>query len=121
MIAEGWPLFAQVAPRAAEVITPLSLDPAPLVDALASTPSTLVHGNWKLDNLGTTPDGRTVLLDWETPGRGAALSDLGVVPRDQLPPAPHPKEEADRCVPRRRWRATASTPTGGGSGSSACA
>jgi hypothetical protein len=76
LIGEGWPLFERVAPRAAEVITPLTHDPAPLVEALATTPSTLVHGNWKLDNLGTTPDGRTILLDWEAPGRGSGLSDL---------------------------------------------
>jgi hypothetical protein len=76
LIGEGWPLFAQVAPRAAEVIVPLARDPARLVSALDTTPGTLVHGNWKLDNLGTTPDGRTILLDWETPGRGAGLSDL---------------------------------------------
>jgi hypothetical protein len=76
LVGEGWPLFAQVAPVAAEVVTPLSLDPTPLVTALAATPSTLVHGNWKLDNLGTGADGRTILLDWESSGRGSALSDL---------------------------------------------
>jgi aminoglycoside phosphotransferase (APT) family kinase protein len=35
-----------------------------------------VHSNFKLDNLGTDDAGRTVLLDWEQPGRGAPLSDL---------------------------------------------
>ena len=76
LVGEGWPLFARVAPAAAEIVSPLSLDPTPLVAALADTPATLVHGNWKLVNLGSDPDGRTVLLDWETPGRGPALSDL---------------------------------------------
>jgi Phosphotransferase enzyme family len=76
LVGEGWPLFATVAPRAAEVVVPLTLDPTPLVTALDGTPATFVHGNWKLDNIGTTPDGRTILLDWETPGRGAGLSDL---------------------------------------------
>ena len=76
LIGEGWPLFARVAPRAAEVVVPLTHDPAPLVHALAAGPGTLVHGNWKLDNLGTAVDGRTILLDWETPGRGAGVSDL---------------------------------------------
>jgi len=46
------------------------------VDALATTPQTFVHSNWKLDNLGTDDTGRTVLLDWEQPGCGAPLSDL---------------------------------------------
>ena len=94
LIAQGWPLFARVAPAAAEVITPLTLDPTRLVDALATTPTTLVHGNWKLDNLGTTPDGRTILLDWEAPGRGAGLSDLAWYLAINCRRLPHPKEEA---------------------------
>ena len=76
LVAKGWPLLAEVAPAAAAVVTPLAHDPGPLVDALAATPQTFVHSNWKLDNLGTDDAGRTVLLDWEQPGRGAALSDL---------------------------------------------
>ncbi len=76
LVGKGWPLLAQVAPAAAEVVTPLARDPGPLVEALAGTPHTFVHGNWKLDNLGTDGQGRTVLLDWEQPGRGAPLSDL---------------------------------------------
>lgn len=76
LIARGWPLLAEVAPKAAEVVVPLVHEPGPLVRALASTPQTFVHGNWKLDNLGTDDRGRTVVLDWELPGRGAPLSDL---------------------------------------------
>ena len=76
LVARGWPLLADVAPAAAAVVTPLAHDPGPLVDALASTPQTFVHSNWKLDNLGTDDKGRTVVLDWEQPGRGAPLSDL---------------------------------------------
>ena len=76
LVRRGWPLFAEVAPRAAGVVLPLAHDPGPLVAALAETPQTFVHGNWKLDNLGTDDVGRTVLLDWELPGRSAAASDL---------------------------------------------
>jgi hypothetical protein len=76
LVAQGWPLFAEVAPVAAAVVSPLTLDPGRLIAALESTPQTFVHGNWKFDNLGSAPDGRTVLLDWELPGRGAPLSDL---------------------------------------------
>jgi hypothetical protein len=76
LVAKGWPLLAQVAPAAAAVVTPLAHDPGPLVEALAATPHTFVHSNWKLDNLGTDDAGRTVVLDWEQPGRGAPLSDL---------------------------------------------
>src|SRR5271156_5116472 len=71
LVAKGWPLLAEVAPAAAQVVTPLARDPGPLIEALASTPQTFVHSNWKLDNLGTDDAERTVLLDWEQPGRGA--------------------------------------------------
>ena len=76
LVGKGWPMLAEVAPAAAEIAGPLARDAGPLVEALLSTPQTLVHSNWKLDNLGTDDDGRTVLLDWEQPGRGPALSDL---------------------------------------------
>ncbi len=76
LIGQGWPLLAEVAPKAAQVVTPLAYDPGPLVDALATTPQTFVHSNWKLDNLGSDGLGRTVIIDWEQPGRGAGLSDL---------------------------------------------
>ncbi len=76
LVAKGWPLLAEVAPAAAAVVTPLAYDPGPLMDALATTPHTFVHSNWKLDNLGIDDAGRTVLLDWETSGHGAPLSDL---------------------------------------------
>jgi hypothetical protein len=76
LIAQGWPLLNEVAPRAAAVVGPLAYDPGPLVSALDETPQTFVHGNWKLDNLGTDDRGRTVLIDWEQPGRAPAASDL---------------------------------------------
>ena len=76
LAGQGWTRLAQIAPAAAEVVLPLARDPGPLVTALEQTPQTFVHSNWKLDNLGTDDLGRTVLLDWEQPGRGAALSDL---------------------------------------------
>ena len=76
LVAKGWPMLASAAPRAAAIVLPLVRDPSPLLAALATTPQTLVHGNWKLDNLGTDQAGRTILLDWETPGRGAGTADL---------------------------------------------
>jgi len=76
LVARGWPMFADIAPHAAKVVLPLAYDPRPLVAAMADTPQTFVHGNWKLDNLGTHDDGRTILFDWELPGRGTPLSDI---------------------------------------------
>jgi hypothetical protein len=94
LVGQGWPLLAEVAPAAAAVATPLASDPGPLVEALAATPQTFVHGNWKLDNLGTDDDGRTVLLDWEQPGRGAPLSDLAWYLAINCRRLPQAKEDA---------------------------
>lgn len=76
LIERGWPLLTEVAPAAAAIVAPLAWDPGPLVQELAATPQVFLHGNWKLDNLGVDPAGRTVLIDWELPGLGAPLSDL---------------------------------------------
>jgi Phosphotransferase enzyme family len=94
LVAKGWPMLADIAPDAAAVASPLALDPGPLVEALASTPQTFVHSNWKLDNLGTDDAGRTVLLDWEQPGRGPALSDLAWYLAINCRRLPQSKEES---------------------------
>jgi aminoglycoside phosphotransferase (APT) family kinase protein len=98
-------LLADVAPRAAAVVTPLAYDPSPLVEALESTPQTFVHGNWKLDNLGTDGDGRTVLMDWELPGRAPAASDLAwylSINCRRLPQTKEATAEAFRAALERR-------------------
>jgi hypothetical protein len=94
LVGEGWPMLAEVAPDAAKVVVPLAYDPGPLVTALEGTPQTFVHGNWKLDNLGTDDADRTVLLDWEQPGRGAPLSDLAWYLAINCRRLPQGKEEA---------------------------
>jgi hypothetical protein len=76
LVDRGWRLLPQVAPRAAAVVADLAMDPSRLVQALAHTPTTFIHGDWKLDNLGLDGDDRTVLLDWELPGVSAPLSDV---------------------------------------------
>lgn len=75
--AEGWERFSERAPAdVLRTVAGLRCDVDPLVRALRATPSTLVHGDWKLGNLGSGPDGRTILLDWQSPGEGPAASDL---------------------------------------------
>ncbi len=74
--ADGWRLLPDVAPALAAVVLPLHDEPAPLLDAIAATPSTFLHGDWKMGNLGRHDDGRTVLLDWAYLGRGPATWDL---------------------------------------------
>jgi hypothetical protein len=67
--AEGWRRLPEVAPRLAEIVLPLLHDADPLVAALDATPQTFLQGDWKMGNLGSHPDGRTILLDWAIPGR----------------------------------------------------
>lgn len=76
LVGEGWALLEQVAPEMAATVVPLAWNPERLSVALAATPSTLVHGNWKFGNLGSDGEGRTVLIDWENPGRGAGCAEL---------------------------------------------
>ena len=76
LVPQGWARFAERASRAADVVFTLHDDPAPLVAALAETPQTLVHGDWKAGNLGVDPDGRTILLDWAVTGVGPACADV---------------------------------------------
>jgi hypothetical protein len=76
MLPGGWQALAEASPEAAEHALALATDPWPLAAALEETPSTLVHGDWKAGNLGTHPDGRTILLDWAWPGRSAPCVDL---------------------------------------------
>jgi hypothetical protein len=95
--ADGWQRFAERAPRdVRDVVEDLSRDPAPLSAALLSTPQTFLHGDWKLGNLGTAHDGRTVLLDWAYPGEGPVCHELAwylALNRSRLPIG-HTKESA---------------------------
>jgi hypothetical protein len=92
---EGWRRFAERAP--ADVVAgirALQHDTDPLVGALAATPWTFLHGDWKLGNLGATPDGRTVLLDWTYPGIGPVCHELGWYLGLNRARLPEPKEDA---------------------------
>jgi len=91
--AEGWARFAGIAPRGVvDDITSLRREPQVLVDAVLTTPLCFLHGDWKLGNVGTASDGRTVLIDWTYPGSGPIAHDLAwylALNRSRLP---EPKE-----------------------------
>ncbi|MDQ3146122.1 MAG: phosphotransferase [Actinomycetota bacterium] len=99
LVPDGWARFPTRARRSAALVQALLDDPGPLVRALAATPRTLVHGDWKAGNLGSHRDGRTILLDWALPGPGPPCSDLSFYLCLNRARLPRPKE--DTCVAYR--------------------
>jgi aminoglycoside phosphotransferase (APT) family kinase protein len=109
-VAPGWAALRAADPAAHDVALALATDPTPLVDALAETPTTLVHGDWKYGNLGSHPDGRTILLDWGWPGRGGPCVELAwylAVNCDRLPESKQDATRALRAALERRGVTTA--------------
>jgi aminoglycoside phosphotransferase (APT) family kinase protein len=72
----GWRALADRAPDLARVAATLWDRPELVTGPLATTPATFLHGDWKMGNLGSHPDGRTILLDWAYPGAGPVCWDL---------------------------------------------
>ena len=64
VIVRGWELFfGMVSADVGEAVAAVHADPAPLESALARFPTTILHGDAKLENMGLR-DGRLVLIDW---------------------------------------------------------
>jgi hypothetical protein len=74
--SEGWERLDRASPELADALRPLRHAPWPLFDALAETPTALLHGDTKFGNLGTGPDGRTILIDWSQTGAGPPLAEV---------------------------------------------
>ncbi|HUI02834.1 MAG TPA: phosphotransferase [Acidimicrobiales bacterium] len=72
----GWRLLPERSPLLADMARHVQEEPHALVHAMAATPATFLHGDWKMGNLGRHPGGRTILLDWAYPGSGPACWDL---------------------------------------------
>jgi len=72
----GWPVLAGRSPLLSTVARSVHDDPEIVTARLSGLPGTFVHGDWKMGNLGSHPDGRTILLDWTLPGAGPACWDL---------------------------------------------
>jgi hypothetical protein len=92
-VRDGWRSMDTRHPRQALALGELARDPAPLLAALCAGPTTLLHGDWKLGNLGAS-GAITILLDWDRCGEGPPLVDLAwylAVNCDRLPES---KEEA---------------------------
>jgi hypothetical protein len=92
---QGWSQFVERAPRAArDIVLDLRRDLSPLVAAVATTPRTFLHGDWKMGNLGVTTDRRAVLLDWTYCGSGPVCHELGWYLAINNARLPHSKEDA---------------------------
>jgi hypothetical protein len=78
-ILPGWDAFDRRVPsEIRELIHSLGEDPRPLVDALATMPSTLIHGDLKLANVGIEPGGTIDLIDWQMVTVAPVAVELGV-------------------------------------------
>ena len=120
LVAQGWPLLEEVAPALARVVVPLVHEPAPLVDALDRTPATFVHGNWKLDNLGTDDPGVPCCSTGSCPARARRPATSRGTSRSTAAGSPRRRSRRS-CPTARRSSATASRPSRGGTASSVSA
>jgi hypothetical protein len=92
MLLDGSALLQEmVEPDVADILGQLLADPQPLCVALSRSPSTLVHGDYRAQNIGIAgqPAPQIVLLDWQLAAYGAATLDLAwllSMPNLQLSP-----------------------------------
>jgi hypothetical protein len=110
LVLQGWQQMPERAPAMADALFALHEDPSPLIDALASTPTAFLHGDWKIANLGTHPDGRTVLVDWGYPGEGPPCGELAhylALNRRRMPQSTEDAIAAYRAALERRGVDTA--------------
>jgi hypothetical protein len=109
IVVQGWKRFSEVS-SLVEPIRALRAAPWPLIDALGALPQTLLHGDWKLGNVGSWPDGRTILIDWATVGQGCVTSELAwylALNRARLPISKEATVEAYRTALERHGVDTA--------------
>ena len=87
-VDSGWRAMLARHPGEARTLLALAADPSPLLELLGVGPQTLLHGDWKLGNLGSGAGGDTILLDWDRTGQGPVLIDFAwylAVNCDRLP------------------------------------
>ncbi len=99
--SDGWAALEARSPVLHALATAIHADPAPLTAAIAATPATFLQGDWKMGNLGSHPDGRTILIDWAYPGEGPAGWDLAwylALNRARLPESKEATIEAFRTA-----------------------
>ena len=90
----GWRSLPGRSPVLSGLARLLHHRPGLITGPLAATPRTFLHGDWKMGNVGTHPDGRTILLDWAYPGSGPACWELCWYLALNRARLPEPKESA---------------------------
>jgi hypothetical protein len=106
----GWRALAPRSAVLAGVARAVHDQPQLVTAPLATTPTTFLHGDWKMGNLGSHPDGRTILLDWAYPGAGPVCWDLCwylALNRARLPESKEATSERFRAALERHGVATA--------------
>ncbi len=79
MALQGWRLLEScVDAEVASVVRSVHADPAVIGRALMAYPQTVVHGDWKLGNLGLYPEpsGPAIVLDWAAVGPAPPAAEL---------------------------------------------
>jgi hypothetical protein len=74
--AAGWGALPGRSPLLWQLARLVHDRPEVVTGPLSRTPRTFLAVDWKMGNLGTHPDGRSILLDWAFPGAGPACWDL---------------------------------------------
>jgi hypothetical protein len=92
--AAGWSALADRSVLLSQLARLVHDRPEVITGPLAQTPRTFLAVDWKMGNLGTHPDGRTILLDWAFPGAGPACWDLCWYLALNRARLPEPKEAA---------------------------
>ena len=92
--AEGWRRLPELSAPLWEIASLVHERPDVVASPLGRTPPTFLQGDWKMGNLGSHPDGRTILLDWAYPGSGPACWDLCWYLALNRARLPEPKESA---------------------------
>jgi hypothetical protein len=92
--AEGWRRLPRLSAALWDIASLVHDRPDVVAGPLARTPPTFLQGDWKMGNLGSHPDGRTILLDWAYPGSGPACWDLCWYLALNRARLPEPKEAA---------------------------
>jgi hypothetical protein len=77
LVQKGWQaLLDLVEPDIRVTIEQVMAHPGPLVDALTAEPATLLHGDYRLDNVAVMPDESVIAFDWQFAGHGPGVLDL---------------------------------------------